>query len=162
MTASSASRVEPKIVGIVVKPERGSLFSNGLHQNAVNLYHTINQMPGYIPLMVACDDHLPKENHNLESLYEIVEGIPVHPLGFFYETYQLHVLIMVSVTPSPEDCRRLKKTGTKLVATSYGHKFAMAMEAMAFGDYHKVVYGVRGLPQKSKPAAELHDIMTIL
>ena len=140
MTDSLASSVEPKIVGIMIKPSLDSLFSNGLHQNAFNLYTIISQMPGYVPLLVACDSHLPEENRSIETPLKFLEDIPIYPLTYFFTKYQLHVLVTVSVMPATTDLRKLKKSGTKLVATCYGHKFAMAMEAMAFGSFYKERY----------------------
>lgn len=142
----------------MIKPDNEMIFSNGLHQNALNLYYTINQIAGYTPLLVACDSHLPVENRNIETPYMMVGDIPVRPLSIFYKTYQLHALLLVSVSPDPKDCRRIQQTGTKIVATSYGHKFAMAMEAMAFGNYYKEVYEGTGTPTKKKSQWRVYSV----
>jgi len=150
MSTPSQFVAEQKVIGIVIKPDNEMIFSNGLHQNALNLYYTINQIAGYTPVLVACDSHLPPENRNIETPYMMAGDIPVRPLSIFYKTYQLHALLLVSVSPDPKDCHRIKQTGAKIVATSYGHKFAMAMEAMAFGNYYEEVYEGTGTPTKKK------------
>lgn len=129
------------IVGITHSPpkEPGGFMSNGLEQNVLFLYKALTKIDGVHPMLVAMPSRIPEENHDatnpfyLDSYTGVDDKIPVFNIEEFKTKYQLHVLLMVSYSPTIEFIKALKNTGTKIIGIAYGHKFVMNLETMAFG-----------------------------
>jgi len=123
---------DKRMVAIILNPSESGIFNNGLHQNGYFLYRLLGKIPNVQPFLIAPDDTLPEENRKIDNLLECF-GAPVVPMGWFREKYRCDVMIQGSYAIAPEQLVSYKKTGTKIIAVVWGHKYAINQETMAFG-----------------------------
>ena len=117
------------IVGVVTSGDTNGYFSNGLSQNALFLYKSLEKVPMVKPVLI----FYPTYGLEWPSQMDIF-GTTAYNLELFYEKYHLDVLLTVSNALDPSIVQKFKKNNVKVVAVVYGNTYIMDQEAMCFGD----------------------------
>jgi len=116
------------IVGIAVSPNSQGYFGNGLHQNAFYLYRLFQNMVGVTPLLVFHPLSLKEPPTSID-----IFGETAHNLALFVNKYHLDALLLVSVTPPPQDLELFRSKGVKIASITYGNRYISDQEFMVFG-----------------------------
>ena len=120
------------IVGIVISPDEKGYFSNGLHQNAFNLYRLLQQVPLVTPILM-CSPMSTQDSNSTSEQEGTLFGEPIYNIELFIEKYHVDIILFVSVVLNEQYMKPFLKRGVKTVAVIYGNRYAIDQEVACFG-----------------------------